>query len=51
MGRTSEVKNIKDASRVLYSMVADYVSIDQIMDASEKLLDKRSRHRALPLSA
>ncbi len=40
-----------DASRVLYSMVADHVSIDQIIDATQKLLDKWSRHRALPLSA
>lgn len=47
----SEVNGIKDATRVLYSMVADDVSIDQIMDAADAVLNRWSRHRALPLSA
>lgn len=46
---TSEVNEIKDATRALSGMVADHVSIDQIMDATEELLNKWSRHRALSL--
>jgi hypothetical protein len=48
---TSEVNEVKDAARVLYSMVADNVSITQVMEATEKLLMKWSRHKVLPLSA
>lgn len=47
----TDVNEIKDATRVLYSMAAEDVSIDQIMDAAHKVLLKWSRHRALPLSA
>jgi hypothetical protein len=47
----SEVNEIKGATRVLYSMVANNVSIDHIMDAADKVLNRWSRHRALPLSA
>jgi hypothetical protein len=47
----SEVNEIKDATRVLYSMVADDVSIEQIMHATHMVLNRWSRHRALRLSA
>lgn len=47
----SEVNEIKDATRLLHSMVAEDVSIDQIMDAADTVLNRWSRHRALPLSA